>query len=133
MAQFTLRFLGATLVVLLTFNPTGHSYFHWVSDAVQSADFDAQHAFVGVVLLIGWTILIRSTLRSLGVFGLLLASGFIGTLVWLLDSYGLITAESNVAISWLALLSLSALLAIGMSWSHIRRHISGQIDVDDVG
>jgi hypothetical protein len=27
---------------------------------------------------------------------------------------------------------LSGILAIGVSWSHIRRRITGQVDVDDV-
>ena len=130
--SFALRFLGAALVVLLTFNPSGYSYFHWVGDAFHGSGFGPQHAFAGVVLLIGWSILIRSTYRSLGAFGLLLASAFIGTLVWLLDAYHLINADSTSAVAWTALLSLAALLAVGMSWSHIRRRLSGQLDVDDI-
>jgi hypothetical protein len=34
--------------------------------------------------------------------------------------------------TWIALLCLSGLLAIGMSWSHVRRRLTGQIDVDAV-
>ncbi|MGB5773274.1 MAG: DUF6524 family protein [Sedimenticolaceae bacterium] len=30
------------------------------------------------------------------------------------------------------LVLLSAILAVGMSWSHIRRRLTGQIDVDEV-
>jgi Family of unknown function (DUF6524) len=131
--SFALRFLGAALVVLLTFNPSGYSYFHWVETAIQGSGFGPEHAFAGVVLLIGWSILLRSTYRSLGVFGLLLASAFIGTLVWLLDAYHLIQADTTNAIAWTALLSLAALLAVGMSWSHIRRRLSGQLDVGDIG
>ncbi len=133
--SFTYRFLGASLVVFATFNPSGYSYFHWVSDSLQAGgpDFDAQRAFVGVVLLIGWTILIRSTLRSLGAFGLLLASAFIGTFVWLMTSYGMLTADTSISISWISLVCLAVLLAVGMSWSHIRRRLSGQIDVDEIG
>ena len=130
--SFALRFFGAALVVLLTFNPSGYSYFDWVRAAIQGSGFGPQHAFAGVVLLIGWTILIRSTYRSLGAFGLLLASAFIGTLVWLLDAYHLIDADTTTAIGWIALVSLAALLAVGMSWSHIRRRLSGQVDVDDI-
>lgn len=131
LSSFVLRLLFATAIVVLTFNPTGYSYYHWVN-AVGSG-FDAQHAFSGVVLLIGWTVLIRAAYRSLGAIGLLLASAFIGTLVWFLESNGLLRAESATAITWAALVSLSALLALGMSWSHIRRRLSGQMDVDDIG
>ena len=132
--SFILRLAGAIALVLLTYNPAGYSYFHWVQDALASegTGFGAEHAFCGVVILIGWTILIKSTLRSLGALGLVLAIAFIATLVWLMTSYGVVEVESPTAIIWAALISLAALLAIGMSWSHIRRRLSGQVDVDDV-
>lgn len=134
LSSFALRFLGAAVIVFATFNPSGYSYFHWVSDSFQTGgpELGAQQAFVGVALLIGWTILIRSTLQSLGGFGLILAAAFIGTLVWLMTSYGLVAADTSTSIGWIALVCLSALLAVGMSWSHIRRRLSGQIDVDDI-
>lgn len=132
--NFAPRFLGAAVIVFSTFNPSGYSYFHWASESFQSGgpEFGAEQTFVGVVLLIGWTILIRSTLLSLGALGLILASAFIGTFVWLMTSYGLLTADTSTSISWVALVCLSALLAVGMSWSHIRRRLSGQVDVDDI-
>ena len=132
--SFALRFLAAAAIVLLTYNPSGYSYFHWVQDSLAStgAGFGAEQAFSGVVILIGWTILIISTLKALGTLGLLLAAAFIGTFVWLMTSYGVFEVETSTAVTWTALVSLSALLAIGMSWSHIRRRLSGQVDVDDV-
>ncbi len=132
--SFFFRLLGATIVVLLTFNPSGYSYYHWLREAIEGTgpEFGAEHAFAGVLLLIGWTILLRSTMRSLGATGLLLASAFIGTFVWLLTSYDLFEAESTLSITWIALICLSILLAIGMSWSHFRRRLSGQIDIDDI-
>jgi hypothetical protein len=56
----------------------------------------------------------------------------IGTFVWLLTSNGFFEADSTVSIAWIALMCLSVLLAIGMSWSHVRRRLSGQVDVDDL-
>ena len=55
--SFLLRFFGAAVVVLATFNPCGYSYYHWVRDSIASngSGFGAEQAFVGVVLLIGWT------------------------------------------------------------------------------
>lgn len=132
--SFALRFLGAAAIVLLTYNPSGYSYFHWVQDSLAStgSGFGAEQAFAGVVILIGWTILVMSTLKALGTLGLILASAFIGTFVWLMTSYGVFEVESSTAITWTALVSLAALLTIGMSWSHIRRRLSGQVDVDEV-
>ena len=88
--------------------------------------------FVGIVLLIGWTILLRATLRSLGPFGLLLAIAFFGVLLWLVVDVGLLPADSTQAITYLILIALSGVLATGVSWSHVRRRVSGQADVDDV-
>ncbi len=118
--------------MLLTFNPSKYSYYHWLVTAIEKAEFGAEHAFTGVVLLIGWTILIRSTLNSLGAIGLILASALIGTFVWLLTSMDLFDVDSTTTIIWVALICLSVLLAIGMSWSHVRRRLTGQLDVDDV-
>ncbi|NOQ62916.1 MAG: hypothetical protein GQ582_00200 [Methyloprofundus sp.] len=132
--SFLIRFIGSAALVLSTYNPTEYSYYSWVQAALSpsGSGFAAEYAFVGVVLLIGWAILVRSTLSALGGLGLILAAAFIGTLVWLISSYGLLQIESATAITWAALLSLSALLAIGLSWSHIRRRLSGQVDVDDI-
>lgn len=132
--SFFLRVLAAAAIVLLTYNPSGYSYFHWVKDALDNTGtgFAAEYAFSGVVMLIGWTVLLRSTFKSLGALGLILAAAFIGTFVWLITSYGLVEVESSTAITWTALISLAVLLAIGMSWSHIRRRLSGQVDVDEV-
>ena len=38
-------------------------------------------ALAGILLLIGWTIYLRATARSLGAFGLILAAAFFGTLL----------------------------------------------------
>ena len=34
--------------------------------------------------------------------------------------------------TWIGLLALSIVLGVGLSWSHVRRHLSGQADMDDV-
>ena len=89
-------------------------------------------ALVGILLLIGWTIFLRATVRSLGVFGLLLAAAFMGVLLWIMIDWGWFHADSLKAVSYIILIVICWMLAIGVSWSHIRRRITGQIDVDEV-
>lgn len=125
-----LRFLMAIILVFTTYNPDGFSYFHWVRDNLQ--DGLPLKLFAGVLLLIGWTIFIRATLRSLGAFGLILAVAFFGTLIWLIVYYGLVPADSVKALTYIVLVILCGVLATGVSWSHIRRRISGQVDTDDI-
>ncbi len=125
-----LRFFAATVLVLCTYNPEGYSYYHWVSEDL--AAISVAQIFLGVVLLIGWTIFLRATLRSLGAFGLLLAFAFFGTLLWLIVDMGLVPADSVRAMSWIVLIALCGVLATGVSWSHIRRRFTGQLDVDEI-
>jgi hypothetical protein len=89
-------------------------------------------ALAGIVLLIGWTIYLRATARSLGIFGLLLAAAFFGTILWLVIDWGLVHVDSVTAITYIILVILCGILAIGISWSHIRRRMTGQVDVDEV-
>jgi high-affinity Fe2+/Pb2+ permease len=69
---------------------------------------------------------------SLGLFGLALAFAFFGIIVWWLIDSGLLGLENTEIVTYIALFILSAVLATGMSWSHIRRRLSGQADMDDI-
>jgi hypothetical protein len=104
---------------------------HWVASAFSSQGLGVVHVFFGVLLLTGWTIFGVATRNSLGTLGSILGAGLIGTGVWLLSHLGLVHADSLSAMTWLALISLAILLAIGLSWSHIWRRLSGQLEVDD--
>jgi hypothetical protein len=125
-----LRFVFAIIVVFSTYNPEGFSYYHWVSGEI--ANFSVLKAFVGVVLIIGWAMLIRATLGSLGAIGITLAAAFFGLSIWLLvDVLGLSTNNFRV-ISYIIEIMLASVLSIGVSWSHIRRRFSGQVDTDEL-
>lgn len=126
----SLRILFALLLVFLTYNPFGWSYFHW---AVQNLpDWSVLKIVAGVALLIGWVIYVNSAYESLGIAGLVLAAVFVGSLIWLIASWGWIPADSFETIMTLALLLVGLVLGIGMCWSHIRRRLSGQYDVDEL-
>ena len=127
---FFLRLASAFVLVFVTFNPSGVSYYDWVKEDIFSPT--PTMALVGILLLIGWTIYLRATARSLGAFGLLLAAVFFGTLLWMVIDWGLVDADSVKAITYIILVILCGILAIGISWSHIRRRMTGQVDVDEV-
>ena len=65
-------------------------------------------------------------------FGLLLAAAFIGVLLWMMIDWGWFHADSLKAVTYIILVVLCWILAIGVSWSHIRRRITGQVDVDEI-
>lgn len=125
-----LRFIFAIFLVLLTYNPTGYSYFHWFYHSLDN--FTPYIAIAGVALVIGWVLYVRATLESLGLMGLLLAGIFFGCLVWLFVYWGWLSLTNVSTMTWVIEIILAALLAIGMSWSHIHRRMTGQVDVDEL-
>ena len=127
---FLLRLLAAAILVFATYNPSGKSYYHWISENISSPT--PLLALAGVLLLIGWTVYLRATSRSLGAFGLFLAAAFFGVLVWMVIDWGWVDADSIDKLTWIFQIILVGVLAIGITWSHIRRRVTGQVDVDEV-
>lgn len=125
-----LRFLFALVLVLATFNPTGFSYAHWFTK--HFPQITPVIVLVGLVLLAGWVVFVRATMRSLGAGGLILALLVAGALIWAFVSWGWIDLRNAGAMTWVGLVITSIVLAIGMSWSHVRRRLSGQADVDEI-
>jgi len=130
-AQFGLRFLFALLLVLFTYNPSGYSFSHWLYTTFPS--FSPAIGLSGSALLIAWAIFIRASLRSLGLVGLSLAAIFFACLVWFFVDLGWLSLVNVSVFGWVVLCLLALVLAFGISWSHIRRRITGQVDADDVG
>ena len=117
---FLWRFGFSALLVLLTFNPTRFSYLHWLQRSFVDSRLGPAHALAGVVVLAGWVILFRAANRSLGPWGLFIGAAFFGTLVWFLISVGALTLNHRSEITWIALICLSGLMALGLSWSRKR-------------
>ena len=128
--SFLLRWLFAALLVFGTYNPTDYSFFSWLLS--EDFSFGPVPAVLGMVLLIGWVIYLRATFNSIGWIGIALGAALFGALIWLLIDIGILSLDASGALSWVALVLVSLLLATGMSWSHVRRRLSGQLDVDDV-
>jgi hypothetical protein len=125
---FLMRFIIALVLVFLSFNPSGYSFFHW---APQQAFPLPVLLLGGIVLLIVWVIFLRATLRSLGPIGITLAGALFACVVWVAIYYNLLAIGSTIFV-YIILVVIAAVLGIGMSWSHVRRRMSGQADMDDV-
>ena len=86
----------------------------------------------GLVLVVGYIIYLRATLRSIGAFGMILVLAIVAALIWVLVDFGLINLQNPTVNTWIALIALATVLGTGLSWSHVRRKLSGQSDMDDV-
>jgi len=137
-AGLLLRMLGSLVLVYATFNPTGHSYFHWVvapliGMGAPTGGSSALKFLVGVLLIIGWVVVLQATRRSIGLTGAFLALALCGGLIWLLIEQHVVSPSGSAAIVHIALVAIALVLGVGMSWSLVSRRLTGQVDTDQVG
>lgn len=126
---FFLRWLFAFVLVAATFNPTDWNYFRWAS-----ANYSNQLPLVvllGLFLFVGYIIYLRATLRSIGAFGMFLVAAVVGAILWVLYDYGYLSLNNTDLMVWLGIFAMSVVLGVGLSWSIVRRALSGQLDVDE--
>ena len=119
---FIVRWVVALILVLGIFNPSEYSYYRWVT-AGGTGNLPLK-VLVGVALLIVLIVYARATLRSIGPVGLVLAAAFFGALVWVLIDFELLEPGSSVVMTYILLVVIATILAVGISWSHIRRRVS---------
>lgn len=124
------RWVFALVLLVASYNPTPWNYFTWAQANYQSAM--SLCVLLGLLLAVGYIIYLRATLRSIGLFGMVLVAAIVGSLVWVLHDFGVLSLGSRHLRVWLGLFALSVVLGIGLSWSIVRRRLSGQADMDDV-
>jgi hypothetical protein len=125
-----LRIAFSLALVLLTFNPSGHSYYHWL--LANLSPIQPLVVVAGIVLLGAWSFFVRSTFASLGTVGVVLMLALFAAIIWWMVSQGWLSVANRSAMAWIVLGCLGLLLGVGMSWAHIRARISGQASVDRV-
>ena len=127
---FLIRWLCAFALLAATYNPTEYNYVTWAASH-GGANLSIA-VLVGLILAIGYIIYLRATLRSIGIFGMALIAAVVGALLWVLIDWGWLTLDNPSLNLWIGILATSVVLGIGLSWSLIRRRLSGQVDIDDV-
>lgn len=127
---FILRWLCALGLLSATYNPTDWNYIRWVG--VNWAEKTPMAVLLGLLLFVAYVVYLRATLRSIGGFGMGLILAVFAALIWVLVDSGLLSLDNPGMNTWLAIFALSLVLGIGLSWSLVRRKLSGQADVDDV-
>lgn len=121
-----MRIVLAIALVLLTFNPSGWSFYHWIS--APPPGLTAEKAFAGIALLIGWIICLRTAFLAFGWLGVVLCAALLGAFVWVLIDLRVLQSLGSTAMIWIGLIIVGAILGIGLSWSLIRARTTGQIE-----
>lgn len=124
------RWLAAAFLVFALYNPSGHSYYHWLFDFADTRW--SLKALAGLGLIIALLTFAYATLRAIGRSGVLATVIFFTVVIWAMIDNGLL--ESLGVWGWvtIVLVVVSSILAIGVSWSHLRARLSGQADSNDV-
>tara|TARA_R110002073_G_scaffold87564_14_gene207918 strand:+ start:3566 stop:3964 length:399 start_codon:yes stop_codon:yes gene_type:complete len=125
-----IRWLIAFVLLAATWNPTDWNFSRW---AVENWETQLPLAVLGaLVLVVVYIVYLRATLRSIGPIGMALVAAVFGALIWVLIDWGWLETGNSVINQWLGIVLASLVLGIGLSWSILRRRISGQVDIDDV-
>lgn len=127
---FVLRWLFAFVLLAASYNPTQWNFVRWAS-----ANYQTQLSVTvlfALVLLVGYIIYLRATLRSIGGLGMFLVLALVAALLWVAYDMGWLSFQNPTANTWIGLTAMSLVLGVGLSWSHVRRRLSGQADMDDV-
>ena len=128
---FVVRWLVAFVLLAMTFNPTELNFVRWAQTG-----WDAQTSLIvlsGLVLLVAYVVFLTAVLRGIGAFGVMLVLAVLAALIWVLIDFGWLSIENPGVMTWVGILALSVVLAVGMYWGILWRRISGQIEVDDDG
>ncbi|MBP7778599.1 MAG: hypothetical protein KA371_15900 [Acidobacteria bacterium] len=124
----TLIRVGLALVlVIVTFNPTGVSLFHWITAAPVAVT--PGKALAVLALAISWLVCLRTAFISLGAVGLLLGAALFSVLVWFLVDRDVMSLTGS-GIVWVVLIVVGVLLGLGLSWSLLRAKATGQVEVN---
>jgi len=127
--KMLIRWAAALILVFITYNPTSLNYVRWAMD--NYTDNLSVVILLGLLLLVAYVVFVRATLQSIGKIGIGLVMTVIAVLLWVLYDKGLLDPANSTIMTWIGLIALSFILGIGLSWSIIRRRISGQLDVRD--
>ena len=126
---FLIRWLAAFVLLAATYNPTDMSYIRWAI-----ANWNVQTPLVvlfGLILLVAIILFLTAVLRGIGTLGVVLHAAVLGALIWVLYDFGWLDLRDPSANTWIALVAVSFVLAVGMYWGIAWRRLSGQVEVDD--
>jgi hypothetical protein len=132
------RFVAALLLVYLTFNPSGFSWVHWTirpmidTPTAALGTLNPLKVLSGIALAACWWFFLQASQRSLGVVGAFFILALVATFFWALSYWHIFTPGSSTAIAHLTLVTVALILGLGLSWSSVKRRITGQQDTDVV-
>lgn len=132
-ASFAVRWVCAFVLVAGTYNTSSVNLLTWLSDEETAGDMIPFKIIVVMLFALGYVIYLRATFQSIGRVGIVMALVTFGAIFWLLSDMGAMNFMDVDVVVWTSIFVMSTIMTIGLSWSFIRRILSGQIDGSGVG
>src|SRR5690606_24386672 len=124
-----LRWGSSLLLVLGTYNPYDMSYYHWI---VEGDGYVSLKVLSGIGLTILHIVAVLTSIRSLGPIGIGLLTALFATAAWVMADNQVLDIEDPRAFTLTLLVILATIYGLGISWSHLRNRLSGQVDSTDI-
>ena len=121
-----IRFLFSLFFVLSAYNPSGVSYFHWLQKA---GDLPLK-ILVGLILLGIYAMLVVSTWRMIGLFGISLVVAACSAAGWLLWELGVVDLASASSLLTAMLVMVSVVFTAGICYSGVHSRLTGILHIE---
>jgi hypothetical protein len=130
LTSFVMRLVCSLLLVFSTYNPTGYSYFHWLTGGARGPV--ALKVVVGVALVLVYGVALTAMFAAFRGAGLV--AGGLAALLFSIELV-LVLVSFDHGASWQGwmllgqysvLLALALVIAFGVSWSHLIERLTGQ-------
>ena len=116
---------AAFLLVFLTFNPTGFSFFHKAAAATWSP-IPWGVVLVGLLIVAAWVFLGHTAYRVLGKWGTSITVLIFGAIVGFLYQRGWISASAKAG-AWISMIVIWAFFTIALTFNFFKRVLTGAV------
>ena len=128
MGFFLVRFLLSLGFVFATYNPTGYSIFHWITDV--GAGVLSLKAVVGLAIAMIYYAIFRVVFAAFRRSGLIVAGLVAGLLVVSIVAPRRSEPfwDFNILLGqYVILCAVAIVVSLGISWSHLIEQLTGQL------
>jgi hypothetical protein len=119
--RFVVRWFLSCFLVMATYNPTGVSFFHWITS--RDEDYLSLKVAVGMLLLAIYTAIWPILYTSLGPIGMFLTTMIMVTGSLVMWDYGLLDHVRPSFYPYGVLMGLATVIAVGITYSHLHLQI----------
>lgn len=122
--NFFIRWVLCLFIVFATYNPSRFSYWHWL---VETEGLLPYKMFTSFVVVIAYSVVFMVSRKAFDLLGLLLVVGLAISAVWIVFDLGLFSPYTEGVVVVICQVALATVMAIGLSYSHLRSQLSGQV------